>query len=47
MISSAELIIKVKAETGNGIKLLQTMASAVALPTETWLGIIKKKTAWQ
>ena len=29
-------------ETGSGIKLLSTIASAEPLPTATWLGSIKK-----
>ena len=32
-------------DTGKGMKLLNTMARAVPLPTDTWLGSIKKYTA--
>lgn len=32
-------------ETGNGMKLLMTIAKPVPLPTVTWLGSIKKNTA--
>ena len=37
--------IKVMTDTGNGMKLLITIAKAVPLPTDTWLGSIKKNTA--
>ena len=39
------LMISVMADTGSAIKLFSTMASAVTVPTETWLGSIKKYTA--
>lgn len=38
-------IINVIVETESGIKLLRTIAKAAPLPTETWLGNIKKNTA--
>ena len=38
-------IINVMVETERGMKLLSTMARAAPLPTETWRGSIKKKTA--
>ena len=37
-------IINVIVETESGIKLLRTIAKAAPLPTETWLGNIKKNT---
>ena len=33
---------KVMADMGKGTKLLMTIANALALPTVTWLGSIKK-----
>ena len=38
-------IINVIAETESGIKLLRTIAKAAPLPTEIWLGNIKKNAA--
>ena len=38
-------IINVIVETESGIKLLRTIVKAAPLPTETWLGNIKKNTA--
>ena len=45
IINSITLIARLSADTGSGIKLLSTIASADALPTATLLGSIKKKIA--
>ena len=45
IISSPTFIINVMVETESGMKLLSTIAKAAPLPTETWLGSIKKNTA--
>ena len=45
IIKSPMFIINVIVETESGIKLLRTIAKAAPLPTETWLGNIKKNTA--
>lgn len=44
MISKTTLSPREMVETGKGMKLLSTMARAVPLPTETWLGSMKKNT---
>ena len=43
--NSITLIARLSTDTGKGIKLLNTIASADPLPTATLLGSIKKKIA--
>ena len=45
MINSPTFMISVIVDTDSGMKLLKTIASAAPLPTDTWLGSIKKNTA--
>ena len=45
IISKPTFIISVMVDTDSGIKLLRTIANAAPLPTDTWLGSMKKKTA--
>ena len=45
MIKRPTFMIRVMVEAESGMKLLSTIAKAAPLPTETWLGSIKKNTA--